>query len=147
MGGCFSDRVSPIFVLSGIRDIFPVRPAICFARMILISLQCTGITFHTALAARALTMSQSRAPFLWPLPKARGPPCRVHLQRGRWCCLAGNLKDQLFSLTTKMTDQRLPLPHPLLHTQHLGYSWLFALLQLWLLLCTGLAQQPDSAAA
>lgn len=25
---------------------------------------------------------------------------------------------QLFSLLTKMTDQRLPLPHPLLHVQH-----------------------------
>lgn len=56
MGGCFRDRVSPIFILSGIWDIFLVRPAICCVKMLPISLCCMKTAFHTALAVQALAV-------------------------------------------------------------------------------------------
>lgn len=73
---------------------FPVRPAICCVRMLPISLCCIKIAFQIELAGLALAMSQTKAWFLrWWANVHRLPRQWGHLQGGRWCCLAGDLKD------------------------------------------------------
>lgn len=135
MGGCFRDRVSPIFILSGIWDIFLVRPAICCVKILPVSLCCTKIAFHTALAVQALAVKVLRPATMLRsfAEKWMVLPCRRF--EGRTVFPAdkddrpGTATASPSSPCTTLTCKTAPLPSYSCHLLRIGPS-----------------QQPDSAA-
>lgn len=135
MGGCFHDRVSPIFILSGIWDIFLVRPAICCVKMLPISLCCMKIAFHTALAVQALAV------------KVLSPTALLRSLTERWVVLPCRQFEGAAVFPADRDDTRDCHCLTLFSMYNINVqNCPFALLQLQLLLHSHPFQQSDSVA-